>query len=132
MEDNPYIVNLKPDEFHELISEYVNYVEWCRKDMDTRQRELAERVLAKLRQAGAEHVCVDEETVSPDVSKEFPITSLTRADLVSAGFSEAVVANLTDSDMQQIASASVPFQPEHSTNSVEHEFFEGEVGYHSV
>ncbi len=60
MDDNPYIVYLKPDEFHELISEYENYVEWCHKDMDTKQRALADRVLAKLRQADTEHVCVDE------------------------------------------------------------------------
>ena len=59
-EDNPYIVKLRPDEFNELLSEYETFVEWSHKDMDTRQRELAERVLAKLRQADAEHVCVDE------------------------------------------------------------------------
>ena len=105
MEDKPYIVYLTPDEFDELHGSYENFVEWCHKDMDTRQRELAERVLAKLQQADAEHVCVDEETVSPDVSNEVPITSIIRADLLSAGYSEAVVANLTDSDMQQIASA---------------------------
>jgi len=40
-----------------------------------------------------------------DVNKEFPITSVTRADLISAGFSEAVVKTLTDDDMQEIASA---------------------------
>jgi ribosomal protein S24E len=105
VEDNPSIVTLLPDEFNELLSEYQNFFDWNKKKLDIRQRELAERVLAKLRQADAEHVCVDEETVSPDVSKEFPITSVTRADLLSAGFAEAVVANLTDSDMQQIASA---------------------------
>jgi hypothetical protein len=37
-------------------------------------------------------------------SKEFPITSVTRADLVSAGISRAVVEKLTDDDMTQIAS----------------------------
>jgi hypothetical protein len=47
VEDNPYIVYLTLDEFHELISEYENYVEWCHKEMDTWQRALAERVLAK-------------------------------------------------------------------------------------
>ena len=40
-----------------------------------------------------------------DWDKEFPITSLTRADLVSAGFSREQVASLTDEDMQEIASA---------------------------
>jgi hypothetical protein len=40
-----------------------------------------------------------------ELNKEFPMTSITRADLLSAGFSEAVVAQLTDSDMQHIASA---------------------------
>ncbi len=40
-----------------------------------------------------------------ELSKEFPITSITRADLVSAGFSEVVVEQLTDNDMQEIASA---------------------------
>ncbi len=36
-------------------------------------------------------------------SQEFPITSVTRADLVSAGFSREQVAQLTDEDMQRIA-----------------------------
>ncbi len=40
-----------------------------------------------------------------DWNKEFPITSLTRADLVSAGFSQEHVASLTDEDMQEIAAA---------------------------
>ena len=38
-------------------------------------------------------------------NKEFSITSVTREDLVSAGFPRHVVEQLTDSDMQQIASA---------------------------
>jgi hypothetical protein len=38
-------------------------------------------------------------------NKEFPITSVTRVDLVSAGFPEAVVEKLTDDDMQEIAAA---------------------------
>ena len=38
-------------------------------------------------------------------SKEFPITSVTRADLISAGFPQSVVESLADEDMQQIASA---------------------------
>ena len=105
MEDNPYLVYLMPDEFNELLGSYENFVEWCKKDFTQEQQELASRVLKKLHEADATHVCVDEETVSPDVSQEFPITSVTRADLVAAGFSEAVVAKLTDSDMQQIASA---------------------------
>ncbi len=104
LEDNPYIVELKPDEFHELLSEYENYFEWCHKGMDARQRELAERVLTKLRQADAEHVCLDE--MDPlDVNKEFPITSVTRADLLSAGFPDAFVEQLTDDEMREIASA---------------------------
>jgi hypothetical protein len=37
-------------------------------------------------------------------SKEFPITSVTRADLVSAGIPRAVVEKLTDDDMVHIAS----------------------------
>ena len=40
-----------------------------------------------------------------DWSREFPITSLQREDLVSAGFSEEIAESLTDSDMQEIASA---------------------------
>ena len=49
-----------PDEFHELLSEYENYVEWCHKGMTPRQLELSSRVLEKLRQADATHVCLDE------------------------------------------------------------------------
>ena len=60
MEDNPYIVELAPDEFHELLSEYENYVEWSQKHMDTRQKEVSSRVLAKLRQSDTAHVCVDD------------------------------------------------------------------------
>jgi hypothetical protein len=44
-------------------------------------------------------------TEAIDWNKEFPITSVTRADLVSAGFSQEQVSQLTDEDMQQIASA---------------------------
>jgi hypothetical protein len=39
-----------------------------------------------------------------DENKEFPITSITRVDVVSAGFSQAVVEHLTDADMREIAS----------------------------
>lgn len=38
-------------------------------------------------------------------NKDFPIASVTRADLVSAGFSQEQVATLTDADMQEIAAA---------------------------
>jgi hypothetical protein len=36
--------------------------------------------------------------------KEFPITSVTRADLTQAGFAKAFVATITDEQMQMIAS----------------------------
>jgi len=38
-------------------------------------------------------------------NKEFPITSITRADLVSAGFTKEQVEALSDPDMAEIASA---------------------------
>jgi hypothetical protein len=38
-------------------------------------------------------------------SQEFPITSVTREDLVSAGFPKHVVEKFGDEDMRQIASA---------------------------
>ena len=61
MEDNPYKVpDLLPDEFHELISEYENFYEWCHFLVTPKQKELAERVLEKLRQADENHVCLDE------------------------------------------------------------------------
>ncbi len=56
MEDNPYIVHLAPDEFHELLSEYENHWEWCEKTMTDREWELARRVLEKLHEADATHV----------------------------------------------------------------------------
>ncbi len=40
-----------------------------------------------------------------DWNKEFVITSVTREDLVHAGFTKAVVEQISDEDMQQIASA---------------------------
>ena len=38
-------------------------------------------------------------------NQEFPITSVTREDRVSAGFPKHVVEKISDSDMQEIASA---------------------------
>ncbi len=38
-----------------------------------------------------------------DWNQEFPITSVTRADLVSAGLSKDQVASLSDEDMRRIA-----------------------------
>jgi len=40
-----------------------------------------------------------------ELNRDFPISSVSRADLVSAGFSQDQVAFLTDDDMQQIAAA---------------------------
>jgi hypothetical protein len=37
-------------------------------------------------------------------SKEFPITSVTRADVVAAGIPRTAVEKLSDDDMRQIAS----------------------------
>ncbi len=39
-----------------------------------------------------------------DWNKEFPITTITRADLQEAGVPEAHLERLTDTDMQEIAS----------------------------
>jgi hypothetical protein len=176
-----YFVPLLPDEFHELLSEYETYVEWSMKSMTVTQKEVTERVLKRLHEADATHVCLDEvdlimqgkqlkqftrddvariaastvtslleqvnlqqivqgiavfsvgkevyivdvvmrdlvadstwgvsitipsiEDETDEWSKEFPITSLTREDLISFGFSEAVVETLTDDDLQEIASA---------------------------
>ncbi len=61
MEDNLYIVRLRPDEFHELLTDYENSVEWRGKSMTDEQRALSSRVLEKLHQADFAHVCVDEE-----------------------------------------------------------------------
>jgi hypothetical protein len=47
----------------------------------------------------------DQTEEQHDVSKEFPITSITKEDLISAGFPVAIVEKLTDGDMQEIASA---------------------------
>lgn len=40
-----------------------------------------------------------------DWNKEFPITSVTREDLVSAGFAKQVIAELSDDGMREIAAA---------------------------
>ncbi len=79
-EDNPYrIPDLLPDEFHELLSDYENSYAWRHKSMDERQQELAQRVLAKLRQADTEHVCLDEMqeggTTSTEWAKPFLLIS---------------------------------------------------------
>ena len=38
-----------------------------------------------------------------DWNKEFPITSITRADLKQAGFTDAQIQTLEDADLQEIA-----------------------------
>ena len=100
MEDNLYIVELTPDEFHELLSEYENFVEWCRESMPHGQKELAERVLKKLHEADATHVCIDEVEAT---TQEFPVNSICREDLKEAGFTDEQIALVTDQDMQAIA-----------------------------
>lgn len=70
MEDNLYIVELLPDEFHELLSEYENFVEWCGKSMSHEQKELAERVLKKLHEADATHVCIDEVEATNNLQRK--------------------------------------------------------------
>jgi hypothetical protein len=60
VEDNPYIVILSPPEYHELLSEYENYVEWAQKSMTAEQSELSARVLKQLHHSDATHVCLDE------------------------------------------------------------------------
>ncbi len=62
MEDNSYTVVLTPDELDELLGSYENFVEWCRKEMTEEQRNLADRVLTKLREVDAAHICVDGVT----------------------------------------------------------------------
>src|SRR2546430_2548688 len=73
LEDNPYIVIYAPDEFHEALSEYENYVEWAKKAMTEEQKEVAERVLQRLHEADAIHVCLDEmdDTTPGQQVKEF-------------------------------------------------------------
>lgn len=46
-------------------------------------------------------------------SKEFAITSVTRADLVAAGFKKKVVKMLTDEEMKEIAAAIEDFYCDH-------------------
>jgi hypothetical protein len=47
----------------------------------------------------------DQREEQHELSREFPITSVTKEDLISAGFPLAVVEKLTDGEMQEIASA---------------------------
>jgi hypothetical protein len=54
-----YIVTLLPEESHELSSEYENYVEWVHKSMREEEKELSTRMLEKLQEADATHVCID-------------------------------------------------------------------------
>ena len=57
--ENLYIVTHLPEEFHELLNEYENYVEWVHKSMTEEEKELSTRVLEKLHEADATHVCID-------------------------------------------------------------------------
>ncbi|MGZ3642816.1 MAG: hypothetical protein ACXVCM_03105 [Ktedonobacteraceae bacterium] len=78
MEDNLYIVTLVPDEFHELISEYENYVEWSLKSMTDAQKAIAERVLKRLYEADTLHVCLDEQD---HTTHETQVKQFTRDDV---------------------------------------------------
>ena len=105
--DNPYrIPDLLPEEFHELLSDYENSYEWRHKSMDERQKALAQRVLAKLRQADREHVCLDEVeegTSSTEWVKPFLIVNLYRTDIGRIGLSREQVEALSNMDMLTIA-----------------------------
>ena len=60
MEDNPYRVpDLLPDEFHELFSEYENYVNGVTRGC-TNNKELSGRVLKSSGRQTTDHVCLDE------------------------------------------------------------------------
>ncbi len=107
-EDNPYrIPDLLPDEFHELLSDYENSYAWRQKGMDERQRELAQRVLAKLQQADKDHVCLDDMqeggTTSTEWAKPFLIINLYRTDIGRIGLSREQVEALSNMDMLKIA-----------------------------
>jgi hypothetical protein len=54
-----YIVTLLPEDFHELLNEYENYVEWVHKSMTEEEKELSTWVLEKLQEGDATHVCID-------------------------------------------------------------------------
>ena len=101
--DNPYrIPDLLPDEFHELLSDYENSYEW----RDERQKALAQRVLAKLKQADRVQVCLDEVeegTSSTEWVKPFLIANLYRTDIGRIGLTREQVAALSNMDMLTIA-----------------------------
>ncbi len=106
--DNPYhIPDLLPDEFHELLSDYENSYEWRQKGMDERQKELAQRVLAKLRQADENHVCLDEVeeggTTSTEWAKPFLVINPYRTDIGRLGLTREQVEALSNMDMLNIA-----------------------------
>ncbi len=106
--DNPYrIPDLLPDEFHELLSEYENSYAWRQKGMDERQRELAQRVLAKLQQADKDHVCLDDMqeggTTTTEWAKPFLIVNLYRTDIGRIGLTREQVEALSNMDMLKIA-----------------------------
>ncbi len=106
--DNPYhIPDLLPDEFHELLSDYENSYAWRHKGMDEREKALAERVLAKLRQADKDHVCLDEVeeggTTSTEWAKPFLIINLYRTDIGRIGLTREQVEELSNMDMLKIA-----------------------------
>ncbi len=106
--DNPYhIPDLLPDEFHELLSDYENSYAWRQKGMDEREKELTQRVLAKLRQADENHVCLDEVpeggTTATEWAKPFLIINLYRTDIGRIGLTREQVEALSNMDMLNIA-----------------------------
>ncbi len=108
VEDNPYrIPDLLPDEFHELLSDYENSYQWRQKGMDEREQELTQRVLAKLRQADENHVCLDEVeeggTTSTEWAKPFLVINPYRTDIGRLGLTREQVEALSNMDMLTIA-----------------------------
>jgi hypothetical protein len=54
-----YVVTLLSEEFHELLNEYENYVEWAKKSMRGEEKELSTRMLEKPQEGDATYVCLD-------------------------------------------------------------------------
>jgi phosphomevalonate kinase len=100
LEDNLYIVTLVPDEFHELISEYENYVEWSLKSMTDEQKAMAQRVLKRLHEADTLHVCLDEQD---HTTHETQVKQFTRDDVarIAASMLSSVLEKVSQQHIMQ-------------------------------
>lgn len=61
MDDNPYIIELNPQEFMELW-EIISYeLDWSDRQVSPKDYQMVKRIFKKLKQADKKHICKDDQ-----------------------------------------------------------------------